>query len=146
MTTPARSVKNAATWSAATPVRLLTTLQSANQCLGIHREFTQDEKWYCPPCQKERKLREKAALEGWSPQKLADSLNLIKQQRETFALPKREYEDPVPVLRQITDFNSSTSEEDEDNGEEGTITRIGTQFQVVVPEFGRISMRHNEYA
>jgi hypothetical protein len=82
--------------------------------------------------------------ENWAPQKLSDALNFLKQQRETFALPKREYIDPVPMLRQITDFNTSSSEDEDNGGEEGTITRIGAQFQVLVTDFGGISYRNHE--
>jgi hypothetical protein len=117
---------------------------SANQCLGIHRDFSQDEQWYCPPCEKEEKLKEKARLENWSVQKLQDSLAHLKKQRDTFALPKREYEDPVPQLRQITDFNTSSSEDEEQEIEEGTITRIGDQFQSQLTDFGKVSSRSNE--
>ena len=123
---------------------LLITSASANQCLGIHRDLSQDEAWYCPPCQKEAKLRDRATVENWSSQKLNDALNILKQQRDTFALPKREYIDPVPMLRQITDFNTSSSEDEDNGGEEGTITRIGTQFQVIVTEFGGISCKNSE--
>lgn len=117
---------------------------SANQCLGIHRDLSQEEAWYCPPCQKEVRVREKAQIENWQPQKLSDALNHLKKQRDTFALPKREYEDPVPMLRQITDFNTSSSEDEEQEIEEGTITRIGNQFQSKLTDFGRISVRNNE--
>ena len=117
---------------------------SANQCLGIHRDFSQEETWYCPPCEKEEKLREKARSENWTPQKLIDALSYLKRQRETFALPKREYVDPVPELRQITDFNTSSSEDEEQEGEEGTITRIGGQFQSQVVDFGKVSSRNND--
>lgn len=117
---------------------------SANQCLGIHRDQSQAEAWYCPPCHKEEKLKDRAKIENWSPQKLADGLSFIKTQRETFALPKREYIDPVPMLRQITDFNTSSSEDDERDVEEGTITRIGNLFQVMVTEFGKVSVKNKE--
>ena len=117
---------------------------SANQCLGIHRDSSQEEAWFCPPCQKEVKVKEKAQMENWSTQKLSDTLNHLKNQRETFALPKREYEDPVPMLRQITDFNTSSSEDEEQEVEEGTITRIGNQFQSKLTDFGKISVRANE--
>ena len=117
---------------------------SANQCLGIHRDFSQEEQWYCPPCEKEEKLKEKANSENWTDQKLIDALNHLKRQRETFALPKREYVDPVPQLRQITDFNTSSSEDEEQEVEEGTITRIGSQFQSQITGFGKVSNRNNE--
>ena len=48
------------------------------------------------------------------------------------------------MLRQITDFNTSSSEEGEGEGgiEEGSITRIGNQFQVKIGEFGGLSTRN----
>ena len=46
------------------------------------------------------------------------------------------------MLRQITDFNTSSSEDGEEEIEEGTITRIGNQFQVAIDEFGKLSTRN----
>ncbi|OMJ77353.1 hypothetical protein SteCoe_23050 [Stentor coeruleus] len=144
MTILARYAKNEVILSVVTYAHHLIILVSANQCLGLHRDLSQDEVWYCPPCQKEMKLKDKAKTENWTQQKLTDQLSILKQQRETFALPKREYIDPVPMLRQITDFQTSSSEDEEQDGEEGTITRIGNMFQVNIPEFGKISVRNNE--
>ena len=48
------------------------------------------------------------------------------------------------MLRQITDFNTSSSEDEDYEQDEGTITRIGSQFQVNVTEFGKISTKNND--
>ncbi|CAG9331707.1 unnamed protein product [Blepharisma stoltei] len=112
-------------------------------CLGIQRDFD-EEIWFCPPCQKETKLREKAKAEGWTKEKLKEALHILSEQKEHFALPKREYIDPVPQLRQITDFMNPSSEEEEEDPESGSITRIGTQFQSSLPPFGQFSIPHRE--
>ncbi|CAG9312239.1 unnamed protein product [Blepharisma stoltei] len=108
-------------------------------CLGIQRDVD-EETWFCPPCQKEIKLRDKAKAENWTKEKLNEALHVLKEQKEQFALPKREYIDPVPQLRQITDFMNPSSEEEEEDPESGSITRIGTQFQSSLPAFGEISI------
>lgn len=54
-----------------------------------------------------------------------------------------EYEELVPELRQLTDFMEPYSEEEEDF-EEGTVTKIGLSYQASVPRYGTISRSSNK--
>ena len=86
---------------------------------------------------------QRAQEETWESSRLDEALQKLKQQRDTFALPKREYIDPCPNLPQLTDFFVESCSEDEEI-EEGTITRIGPQFQANPPTFGTISTKRRE--
>ena len=59
----------------------------------------QQEPWYCPPCQNEKKVEEKARHEGWTTERLEQTLKKMQHQRITIGMHRDEYEDPLPQLK-----------------------------------------------
>lgn len=113
------------------------------QCVSVDRirETCQDH-WYCPPCRQELRIEQKAREENWSIEKIATVMEEFKQRRElSDSMYYEEYEDPYPQLKQLTEFQSESSEEEY---EQSRPTRVGAIFQSKLSSYGSVSYKNSK--
>lgn len=84
-------------------------------------------------------MEEKARIENWSIERYNIAMEKLKQEREAENVYNETYEDPFPDLKQLSEFQDKSSEED---AEESRPTRIGSIFQSKLPAFGNICYKN----